>query len=181
MQIQMDENVKFMSRNHVERPFENYYSLRPVTTRRTVLPLFQPSVPATVRVNRNTERPLYFPGNRMAPWSGFASNVNTESLLRGQVYAHQVNPLAHYMPNTDSSLYGVHWRFPQSLPNTTQEGFRQMPEEEKHSLLFQGQDAQVGNSKTHQKVRETFIGHGQQTLFNNCSRTCVRDSPCFQK
>jgi hypothetical protein len=45
------------------------------------------------------------PGTRQAPWSGFVSNINTESILRNQVYALQKCSQATYVPGSKSDLY----------------------------------------------------------------------------
>jgi hypothetical protein len=53
---------------------------------------------------------IFNPGNGGAPWSGFASNVNHESELRGQIFALQECSQAIYVPTSQSSLYNVHWK-----------------------------------------------------------------------
>ena len=45
------------------------------------------------------------PGNAKSPWCGFANNVDTESLLRSQVFALQCNSQAVYIPDSTSELY----------------------------------------------------------------------------
>ena len=47
----------------------------------------------------------FSPGNRMSPWSGFASNVNVESELRNQIYALQKCSQSVYVPSSESDLY----------------------------------------------------------------------------
>ena len=48
---------------------------------------------------------VFNPGNRKGTWSGFVSNVNTESILKNQIYAIQKFPQAEFAPNSDSDLY----------------------------------------------------------------------------
>ena len=48
---------------------------------------------------------VFNPGNTQSPWSGFASNINTESELRNQIYALQKCSQAIYVPNSSSDLY----------------------------------------------------------------------------
>jgi hypothetical protein len=50
---------------------------------------------------------IFNPG--LGPWSGFASSVNKESDLRGQIFAIQECSQATYVPKSTSSLYNVHW------------------------------------------------------------------------
>ena len=52
----------------------------------------------------NTEQSFY-PGTQKGPWSGMASNVNLESELRNQTVALQNNPMATYVPSSNSDLY----------------------------------------------------------------------------
>lgn len=45
------------------------------------------------------------PGNDSAPWSGFSSNVNLESVLRNQFFALQKCDRADYVPSSGSDLF----------------------------------------------------------------------------
>ena len=45
------------------------------------------------------------PGNSQSPWSGFATNVNTESKLRNQFFSLQTAAQAVYIPDSSSDLY----------------------------------------------------------------------------
>jgi hypothetical protein len=44
----------------------------------------------------------------MAPWSGFANNVNVESTLRSQFFALQDCEQSQYVPSSNSDLYNVY-------------------------------------------------------------------------
>ena len=57
-----------------------------------------------LQYNTNTAN-TFNPGDRKGAWSGFTANVNTESILRNQVYALQKAPQAQYAPNSTSDLY----------------------------------------------------------------------------
>jgi hypothetical protein len=48
------------------------------------------------------------PGTAQAPWSGFYSNINTESILRNQFFALQNCEQAEYVPSSKSDLFNVH-------------------------------------------------------------------------
>ena len=67
---------------------------------------------------------IFNPGNATAPWSGFASNVNKESDLRGQNFAIQECSQATYVPSSKSSLYNVHWKNPTIYSNPFPELFK---------------------------------------------------------
>jgi hypothetical protein len=66
------------------------------------------------------------PGNATAPWSGFASNINTESELRNQIYALQSCSQSVYVPSSKSDLYQNKFQ----ITNTTNQT---------HPLLFESQ------------------------------------------
>jgi hypothetical protein len=57
-----------------------------------------------MQYNTNTAN-TFNPGDRKGAWSGFTANVNTESVLRNQVYALQKSPQSEYAPNSTSDLY----------------------------------------------------------------------------
>ena len=85
-----------------------YLSVRPVLTKYSIMPIIDPRKPSSVPM---VQQPVYNtshvfnPGNRNAPWSGFASNINVESELRNQIYALQKCNNAIYVPNSTSDLY----------------------------------------------------------------------------
>ena len=47
----------------------------------------------------------FLPCTTNGTWSKYSSNINTESILRNQVYALQNAPQATYVPNSTSDLY----------------------------------------------------------------------------
>ena len=112
-------NVRMYDRNIPSHPLQPYLSTRPVMTKYGYLPVVdprrRPSVPLTQLPTYSVHH-TFNPGNAMAPWSGFASNVNLESELRNQVFALQKCSQAVYVPSSTSDLYQVHFRAP-SQPN----------------------------------------------------------------
>lgn len=50
---------------------------------------------------------VFNPGNDGAPWNGFASNVNLESILRNQFFALQKSDRAYYVPDSSSELFNA--------------------------------------------------------------------------
>lgn len=124
-------------RNIPSQPLQPYLDARPVLTKYSILPIVDPRkpassfVPLTQQPTYNQER-MFNPGDG-APWSGYASNVNHESSLRGQIFAIQDCPQSAYIPSSKSSLYQVKWHnnnatsvqqpfpglFTQELPTTS--------------------------------------------------------------
>jgi len=104
-------NERAYSRLIPSQPLQPYLSVAPVQTKYTVLPIVNHRTPAKEQV---VQQPVYNihstfnPGAR-APWSGFASEINTESTLRNQVYAIQKCSQSVYVPKSTSELYNVNF------------------------------------------------------------------------
>ena len=104
----------------------------------------------------NTE--TFNPGTSGA-WSGYATNVHTECLLRNQLYALQKFPQANYVPNSNSELYNSNIPLNNNfIPN--------------HPQLF---DCNLvpSNSETKEK---SSIFNTLGKLFNNDTRQQLKDS-----
>ena len=101
-------NKRINSRTFPSVPLQPQYSLRPASTKYSVMPIVDQRVRSTVPLQTypiyNT-RQVFNPGSSQAPWSGFATNVNTESKLRNQFFALQKCEQAEYVPNSDSDMY----------------------------------------------------------------------------
>ena len=101
-------NVRLSVRNEHSRPLQPQFSLRPVSTKYALLPIIDMVVPSSVPLE---VYPIYQPGkvfnpgNNVAPWSGFATNVDVESTLRSQFMALQRNEQSVYIPSSDSDMY----------------------------------------------------------------------------
>jgi hypothetical protein len=83
----------------------------PVSTKYGYMPILDQSKPATVPLNNYpvySPHNTFNPGNNMAPWSGFANNVNVESTLRSQFFALQDCEQSRYVPSSNSDLYNVY-------------------------------------------------------------------------
>jgi len=108
-------NTRTYTRNIPSQPLQPYLDARPVLTKYSVLPVVDPrkeiKVPLIQQATFNIEQ-IFNPGNvtASAPWSGFASNVNNESELRGQIFALQECSQSKYIPSSKSSLYNVQWK-----------------------------------------------------------------------
>lgn len=103
-------NQRISSRNVPSEPLQPIYSSRPVSTKYSKLPVIdqykQATVPLAVAPNFNVGT-IFNPGNAQAPWSGYATNVDVETILRNQTFALQKGDRAFYVPATNSDLYNV--------------------------------------------------------------------------
>jgi hypothetical protein len=108
-------NTRTYVRNIPSQPLQPYLDARPVLTKYSTLPVVDPrkqiNVPLIQQATYNPEQ-IFNPGNvnGSGPWSGFASNVNHESELKGQIFALQECSQATYVPNSKSSLYNIQWK-----------------------------------------------------------------------
>jgi len=101
-------NMRTFERIIPSQPLQPYLDVRPASTKYSLLPIVDPRKEIDVPlIQRATYTPqnIFNPGNDGAPWSGYASNVNNESLLRNQVYAHQKCDQSVYIPSSKSNLY----------------------------------------------------------------------------
>ncbi len=156
LERQMITNMRTFERVIPSQPLQPYLDARPSSTKYSLLPIVDPrkeiNVPLTQRATYN-QHSVYNPGDG-APWSGYASNVNNESLLRNQVYALQKCSQSVYIPSSDSSLY-VH--------KTT----NIYPVEQTHKYLFEDQ---TFYNKPFQHSQQ--IGY---SMFNNSTRCQLKD------
>lgn len=104
-------NKRIADRNLPTLPLQSYLDVRAVPTKYTLLPIIdiQPPTSFDMRVEPtyNSEK-TFNPGDRQSPWSGFASNVDMESILRSQIFALQKCSQAVYVPSSTSDLYITH-------------------------------------------------------------------------
>jgi hypothetical protein len=107
LERQMITNMRTFERIIPSQPLQPYLDVRPSSTKYSLLPIVDPrkeiTVPLIQRATYSQE--TFFNPSDNAPWCGYASNVNNESLLRNQVYALQKCSQSVYIPSTTSSLY----------------------------------------------------------------------------
>jgi hypothetical protein len=156
-QMQDAQNMALYERNVPSAPLQPYLEVRPVSTKYSYLPIVDPrkelNVPFVQQPTYNVHA-TFNPGNSQGPWSGFASQINTESVLRNQIYALQKCSQAVYVPSSHSDLYNYTFQ-PKQTPQA-------------HGLLFQQSqfkcfDPNPDSSK---------VGF---SLFNNSTRSQVKD------
>jgi len=107
-QITNDINRKIYDRNVPSQFLQPYLSVRPVMTKYSLMPIVDPRAPINVPLDQQpvfNVHNVFNPGNTQSPWSGFASNINNESVLRNQVYALQECSQSVYVPSSNSDLY----------------------------------------------------------------------------
>ena len=155
--IHEETNTRIYDRNIPSQMLQPYIDVRPVMTKYSYFPIVDPrknnSVPLTVQPTFNPHA-VFNPGNTTSPWSGFASNVNTESELRNQIYALQKCSQSVYVPSSKSDLYNY--------------GFTPKPTPQSHSLLFEKDSFSQFNPNPDSKT----VG---AEMFFNSTRVQVRD------
>lgn len=81
------------------RPISTKYDLMPIVDRRPI-----PKEPILKAPEYDISK-TFNPGNDIAPWSGYARNINDESRLKNQFFALQKCDQSNYVPSSDSELY----------------------------------------------------------------------------
>jgi len=112
-----ENNQRTAERFIPSHPLQPYFSTRSVQTKYSLMPIVDQRKASNVPV---IQRPIYkqeimFNPGTGAPWSGFSSNINTESNLRNQIFALQDCSQAVYIPNSSSDLYQIHWNQKQNV------------------------------------------------------------------
>ena len=156
LERQIITNMRTFERVIPSQPLQPYLDARPASTKYSLLPIVDPrkeiNVPLVQRATFN-EKSVYNPGDS-APWSGYSSNINNESLLRNQVYALQKCNQSIYIPSSSSGLYS------HKMTNTT-------PVEQNHKYLFKDE---TFSKKTFNQ--EKYIGYA---MFNNNTRNQLKN------
>jgi len=150
-------NSRIYNRNIPTQMLQPYLDVRPVMTKYSHFPIVDPrkelSVPLKQQPTYNVHN-VFNPGNNMAPWSGFASNVNVESELRNQIYALQKCSQSVYVPNSNSDLYNYK--------------FKTINNPNPHELLFASESfGQFNPNPNSEKIGNS--------IFLNSTRTQVKD------
>ena len=108
-----DINNRIQSRQFPDFPLEPNFSFRPVSTKYSVMPSSarNSTVLPTVPIKQYVQHIPDFnfnPSTRNGPWKTYATNVDTESVLRNQTIALQNASQSVYVPSSNSELYNVH-------------------------------------------------------------------------
>ena len=109
-QMEAQMNNEIYQRNIPSSPLQPYLNVRPASTKYSIMPVVDPRkqlhIPLRVQPTYNMNH-TFNPGNNTAPWSGYASQVNTESDLKNQVFALQNCDRSTYVPKSTSDMYHV--------------------------------------------------------------------------
>jgi hypothetical protein len=101
-------NERIAERNIPSGNLQSYFNVRPVSTKYSLMPIFDQYKPSDVKIpiipNYNVGK-TFNPGNAQGPWSGYANNVDVETVLRNQAFALQKGDRSVYVPSTNSDLY----------------------------------------------------------------------------
>lgn len=101
-------NNRMYDRNIPSQPLQAYINVRPVMTKYSILPIVDPRASVSVPMKQSpiyNSKQVFNPGNTQSPWSGYASNINVESDLKGQIFALQKCSQSIYVPQSTSDLY----------------------------------------------------------------------------
>jgi hypothetical protein len=155
--MQQETNTRIYNRNIPSQTLQPYIDVRPVMTKYSYFPIVDPRKQTTVPlINTPTYNvhTVFNPGNSQSPWNGFASNINTESELRNQIFALQKCSQSVYVPSSKSDLYNYKFKT-EKQPNP-------------HELLFEKDSFSSFNPNPNDNI----IG---VNMFNNSTRSQVRD------
>ena len=154
-------NMRIYDRNLPSQMLQPYIDVRPVMTKYSYLPIVDPRKELHVKMEQMpTFNPhtVFNPGNTQSPWSGFASNINTESELRNQIYALQKCSQSVYVPNSQSDLYKYNFIPENQMPTSFQP----------HGLLFSKDSFSSFNPNPDPNIVGT-------NLFSNPTRAQIKD------
>ena len=158
--IRNEMNTKIYNRNIPSSQIQPYLDVRPVMTKYSILPIVDPRKQINEKM---VQQPVYNtnavfnPGNTQSPWSGYASNINTETELRNQIFALQKSDNAVYVPQSTSDLYDYSFNTPSQINNTND-----------HSLLFNNEKFNDFNP-TPANIHLGMFNNYTRTQLNNLS------------
>lgn len=98
-------NQEIAKRNVPSAPLQPYFSINPVSTRFQVFPSCDRREKLAIPHPTHSVEDVFNPGTKVAPWSGYAKNVNTEMRLQNRYFALQRADQAVYVPSSKSELY----------------------------------------------------------------------------
>lgn len=163
-EIHTETNERIYNRNIPSQQLQPYLDVRPLNTKYTYLPVVEPrilqhSVPLKHYPTYNSHN-VFNPGNTQSPFSGFAAAVNTESILKNQIYALQKCSQSVYVPRSNSDLYQDSFVSQTPFTNNGNE----------HNLLFHKEKYEQFNPNPYEKV----VG---VQIWSNPTRMQMHDIP----
>jgi hypothetical protein len=103
-------NERLYQRNIPSAELQPTFSLRPASTKYDHMGIFDKRPKSNVEIKRQPTfnvQSTFNPGNSIAPWSGYSTNINDESKLRNQYFALQRCEQSNWVPSSNSDLYKV--------------------------------------------------------------------------
>ena len=102
-----ETNDRIYTRNIPTQMLQPNLDIKPTsTTRCSVFPILDQRAPLVHSYPEYNINATFNPGNRMSPWSGFASKIGDESMLRNQIFPlEKSNSNTAYVPSSMSDLY----------------------------------------------------------------------------
>jgi len=100
-------NGEMYNRNLSSEPVQMNFSPRPTQTRFVRMPLVHCKKESPVHIANLPDYEVsetYLPAAE-APYSGYANNVDTETILRGAVFPLQRGARSKFIPSSDSNMY----------------------------------------------------------------------------
>ena len=101
-------NNRIYQRSKPSHTLEPYYSCRGISTKQSYQPIIDQHKPASVPLLNYLEydiSEIFYPGDSVAPWSGYSTNIDNESILRSQIYPLQHSAQYSYIPESNGDLY----------------------------------------------------------------------------
>ena len=101
-------NDRIYQRNKPSHILEPYYHCRSISTKQSYQPIIDQRKPASVPLLNYPEYDIhetFYPGDSQAPWSGYSTNIDNESILRSQIYPLQHSAQYSYIPESNGDLY----------------------------------------------------------------------------
>ena len=153
-------NSRISERNIPSQPLQPEFSIRPVSTKPALMPILDQRASVSVPLKSfpvfNTNQ-IFNPGTAQAPWSGFATNINTESRLRNQFFALQRCEQSEYVPSSSSSLFNAY------VPNLS-------PEQQPFPNLFEKPELPPFNPNPMNLGDQILNNSTRVQLQNACSK-----------
>jgi len=153
-----DLNKRIIERQFTDYPLEPNYEPRPVPTKYSIFPIIDRRTPAKEpRLDYPVHNSYvnFNPGSAVGPIKGYFKNVDTETVLRNQVFSLQDTAQNQYVPSSKSDLYNV------TVVSS--------PSEQPYPLLF----AKTALEKNlHPNVQDSNIG---KNIFFNATRVQLRN------
>lgn len=145
---------RIAERNIPSRQLQPQFSMRPVSTKYTLLPVIDAQAKPSVEIERQPAynvSTVFNPGSAQAPWSGFATNIDTESSLRSQFFGLQKCEQSEYVPSSNSDMYQV-----TAVGRMEQQTFPGLFEEQKFKP-FNPNTCDVGGDLFNNNTREQLL------------------------